>query len=119
MRNNIVKKIPKDFSNAFVAMTYQEQTDEDLKAVRREVAEEANKEILDFADVEPNPVQVIEEKSDVPVQEVIIEDKKEVKEEILTEAIEENSKELEQNELDLDMVPPHISAKEDTPPWLR
>lgn len=119
MRNNIVKKIPKDFSNAFVAMTYQEQTDEDLKAVRREVAEEANKEILDFADVEPNPVQAIEEKSDVPVHEVIIEDKKEVVEVVPTETIEENSKELEQNELDLDMVPPHISAKEDIPPWLR
>ena len=35
MRNNIVKKIPKNFENAYVAMQYQSQDDEVVKLVRK------------------------------------------------------------------------------------
>ena len=48
MRNNIVKKMPKDFGNAFVEMTYSEQTDEGLAQVRGEIAEHANSQDIDI-----------------------------------------------------------------------
>ncbi|MGV3267026.1 hypothetical protein [Cytobacillus pseudoceanisediminis] len=48
MRNNIVKKIPKDFGNAFVEMTYSETEDESYARHRREVNENANQELIDF-----------------------------------------------------------------------
>lgn len=44
MRNNVVRKIPKDFSNGFVAMTYQESTDDSYDRMRRDVTEQANQE---------------------------------------------------------------------------
>ncbi|MGX7386778.1 hypothetical protein ACWOF5_00910 [Carnobacterium divergens] len=119
MRNNIVKKIPKDFSNAFVAMTYQEQTDEELKAVRREVTEEANKEILDFPSDDSITKTVIEEHSNVPINEFVIEDKKEIVEENVTDASIEGDESTEQAALDLDMKPPHIAKSEELPSWLK
>ncbi|MGG1880158.1 hypothetical protein ABDI30_21660 [Paenibacillus cisolokensis] len=48
MRNNVVKKIPKDFGNAFVELTYTEATDETYKAVQQEIAEHANSEPIDI-----------------------------------------------------------------------
>jgi hypothetical protein len=53
MRNNAVKKIPKDFGSAFVELTYQEATDETYAEVQREIAENANGKVID---VEPEPV---------------------------------------------------------------
>jgi len=50
MRNNVVKKIPKDFGNAFIEMTYDEAEDDSYSRVRREVNEKANQELID---VEP------------------------------------------------------------------
>lgn len=47
MRNNIVKKIPKDFGNAYVALAYQEVADEDYREVKREIEENANSEVID------------------------------------------------------------------------
>lgn len=52
MRNNIVKKIPKDFGNAFVEMTYDQAEDETLAKHMGEVREHANQELLD---IEPEP----------------------------------------------------------------
>lgn len=63
MRNNVVKKIPKDFGNAFVEMTYSEAEDDSLARHRREVNENANQELLDF--------EVIEEQSSGQAEEVI------------------------------------------------
>lgn len=48
MRNNVVKKIPKDFGNAFVEMTYEEAEDDSYSRVRREVNEHANQELIDI-----------------------------------------------------------------------
>lgn len=48
MRNNVVKKIPKDFGNAFVELTYQEAADESYAEVQREIAEHANSEPIDI-----------------------------------------------------------------------
>ncbi|WP_231571663.1 hypothetical protein [Gordoniibacillus kamchatkensis] len=53
MRNNIVKKIPKDFGNAFIEMIHSEATDDSMAAARREVEQNANKEVID---VQSNPV---------------------------------------------------------------
>lgn len=54
MRNNIVKKIPKDFGNAFVEMTYHDTTDDTAAQARQEIAQNANREIIDI-DPEPTP----------------------------------------------------------------
>jgi len=48
MRNNVVKKIPKDFGNAFIEMTYAENADETLAQANREIAEHANSEVVDI-----------------------------------------------------------------------
>ncbi|MCR6116602.1 hypothetical protein HXA31_19940 [Salipaludibacillus agaradhaerens] len=50
MRNNVAKKIPKDFSNSFVSMQYEKTTDETYKQVKQEIEDNANQE---FIDVEP------------------------------------------------------------------
>jgi len=54
MRNNVVKKIPKDFGNAFVSMTYDDAADDDYKRVRKEINENANQELLDFEPSAPD-----------------------------------------------------------------
>ncbi|MCQ2010574.1 hypothetical protein NOM01_11155 [Sporolactobacillus sp. STSJ-5] len=46
MRNNIVKKIPKDFGNALIQMSY-EETDGETSRVRKEIATNANRETID------------------------------------------------------------------------
>ncbi|MBT9730042.1 hypothetical protein GPK35_13245 [Enterococcus faecalis] len=56
MRNNIVKKIPKNFENAYVAMQYQSQDDEVVKLVRKDVTEQTAQEVFDF-DEEPSEVK--------------------------------------------------------------
>jgi len=48
MRNNIVKKIPKDFGSAFIEMTYAESSDETLAQANREITEYANGEVIDI-----------------------------------------------------------------------
>ncbi|WP_051384736.1 hypothetical protein [Sporolactobacillus laevolacticus] len=53
MRNNIVKKIPKDFGNAVIQMSYEESTDGEASRVRKEIAENANRETIDVEVSEP------------------------------------------------------------------
>ncbi|MCL6443146.1 MAG: hypothetical protein K6T83_06780 [Alicyclobacillus sp.] len=48
MRNNVVRKIPKDFGNAFVEMIHNEATDETYTLVREEIAANANREPIDI-----------------------------------------------------------------------
>lgn len=60
MRNNIVKKIPKNFENAYVAIKYQEQEDEVVKSVRKDVTEHSNTEVIDFTN-EQDQKEVTEE----------------------------------------------------------
>ncbi|WP_373896352.1 hypothetical protein [Virgibacillus sp. CBA3643] len=54
MRNNIVKKIPKDFGNAYTGFVYNE-TSSESENVRKEVNENANGEVIDiqYDDSEP------------------------------------------------------------------
>ncbi len=47
MRNNIVKKIPKDFSNALIATTYMNASDDTSSAVAAEIEENASSEMID------------------------------------------------------------------------
>ncbi|MGN7403500.1 hypothetical protein ACTHO0_27010 [Cytobacillus praedii] len=79
MRNNVVKKIPKDFGNAFVEMTYSESEDESLARVRKEINENANQELIDVETQNnnevPQKVEVIEKDS----EPVIIDQKEEAK----------------------------------------
>lgn len=55
MRNNVVKKFPKDFGNAYVAMKYQEQDDEVLSGVRKYVTENTAIETYDFEEETQDP----------------------------------------------------------------
>lgn len=57
MRNNIVKKIPKDFGSAFIEMLHSEATDESFASVRQEINENANRQVIDIEPVKtPEPV---------------------------------------------------------------
>ncbi|WP_374019044.1 hypothetical protein ABU162_04655 [Paenibacillus thiaminolyticus] len=60
MRNNIVKKIPKDFGNALVEMVYTDTSDESYAAVQNEIAERANGEIIDVDPIPERPVHSTE-----------------------------------------------------------
>ncbi|MFF2016258.1 hypothetical protein [Paenibacillus sp. NPDC058177] len=53
MRNNVVKKIPKDFNSAYVEMLHDEVNDPDYAGVRREINENANTELLDVTVASP------------------------------------------------------------------
>lgn len=53
MRNNIVKKIPKQFSNGLMATQFAEHTDDHIDEVRKDVTENANMEVIE-GDVEEN-----------------------------------------------------------------
>ena len=70
MRNNITKKYPKNFENAYVAMTYEEATNEDMKRLKKDVTESAN--IIEFEDVivheEPATLDQSDETREEPVQ---------------------------------------------------
>ncbi|WP_181586636.1 hypothetical protein [Paenibacillus taichungensis] len=66
MRNNVVKKIPKDFGNALVELTYTEATDDSYNEVQREIAERANTEPIDIS---PPPGQPGEENDQQPDSE--------------------------------------------------
>jgi hypothetical protein len=48
IRNNIVKKYPKDFSNAYIQDVYETATDDTYRAVKAEIAEHAGKEVIDI-----------------------------------------------------------------------
>ncbi|VDG23697.1 hypothetical protein [Lactiplantibacillus mudanjiangensis] len=65
MRNNIVKKIPKDFSNGLVVQSYEATTNESLKQARRDVTESANQ--IDFDEAVEQPEAAPE--SEAPVIE--------------------------------------------------
>lgn len=54
MRNNVVKRIPKDFGNAFVELVHSEATDPAYAEIRGEIAENANGQVIDveFSSVE-------------------------------------------------------------------
>lgn len=60
MRNNVAKKVPKDFSNAFVSMQYENATDDTYKQVRQEISENANQEPIDVEIEEEEPSSVNE-----------------------------------------------------------
>ena len=53
MRNNIVKKIPKDFGVALVEMSYEDSTNDYQERVRKDVTEHANQEVIDIVHDEP------------------------------------------------------------------
>jgi hypothetical protein len=58
IRNNIVKKIPKDFGSAFVEMIHSEAIDPEVAEARREIIENANSEVID---IEPQVVHASEQ----------------------------------------------------------
>ncbi|MBU5672681.1 hypothetical protein [Paenibacillus brevis] len=60
MRNNAVKKIPKEFSNAFVELVHDRASDGEYSSVREEIAERANREPIDITP-EPEATRTPEE----------------------------------------------------------
>lgn len=75
MRNNITKKYPKDFENAYVAMNYEEATDENVKSMRKDVTESANS--IEF---EPEVIEPDTPNYDVETGEINDEQKEPVQE---------------------------------------
>lgn len=79
MRNNIVKRIPKDFGLSFRELSYEESSNDSEERARKDVTEHANREELDFIDyeevesqeetAEPEENQVVEEKNNPDHQE--------------------------------------------------
>lgn len=67
MRNNVVKKIPKNFENAYVAMKYQEQDDEIVSSVRKDVTEHTASEPFDFDETvqESDNSEIVSEEPEV------------------------------------------------------
>lgn len=59
MRNNIVKKIPKDFGNAFVRECF-DNMDENYRALRDEIAQHGNREALDFPEDRQEAVELVD-----------------------------------------------------------
>ncbi len=50
IRNNIVKKIPKNFGNAYIEMTYWENDDKTIAETNRQISQYANSEVIDITD---------------------------------------------------------------------
>lgn len=69
MRNNVVKKIPKDFRSSFIAMEYNNATDDSYESMRRDVTEEANQtdfdEVTNVKEIEHEPEVTTEEPDEV------------------------------------------------------
>ncbi len=64
MRNNIVKKIPKDFGNAFVTLIAHETPETEEVRVRKEIYDNANTELIDFPSEQvESKIEPIEEKT--------------------------------------------------------
>lgn len=59
MRNNITKKIPKDFGNAYVASQYDETVDEDYARIRKDITEQANTIPIDIMPEQPTLQQQV------------------------------------------------------------
>ncbi|NLH02507.1 MAG: hypothetical protein GX488_11665 [Clostridiales bacterium] len=57
MRNNIVKKIPKDFSNAYIASAYMNAADDTRSAITAEIEENANSTLIDvdYSEIPTDP----------------------------------------------------------------
>ena len=53
MRNNIVKRIPKDFGVALVELSYEDSVNDYEERVRKDVTEYANQEVIDIVHDEP------------------------------------------------------------------
>ncbi|MDN4617640.1 hypothetical protein QCD85_05990 [Paenibacillus sp. PsM32] len=54
MRNNVVKKIPKDFGNFLIERSYQEASDETLRELKKEIAQHANQTVIDVEPLTPS-----------------------------------------------------------------
>lgn len=58
MRNNAIKKIPKDFGNGAMETMFEETTDEAYRAASREIQDHANREMIDVQ-VDTNTGEVL------------------------------------------------------------
>lgn len=97
MRNNTVKKIPKDFGNAYIEMTYDDAAEETASYVRKEISENANKETIDLDDSQYTTVDESEEKE--PVK------KNDSKEDTNPKKNENNNKDNDLNQMSIEEDP--------------
>lgn len=89
MRNNIVKRIPKDFGVALVEMSYEDSTTDYEERIRKDVTEHANTEVLDIID-HPDIEEEEEKETNQPEPEETPEEQPEP--EIIDEEIKEHAK---------------------------
>ena len=102
MRNNAIKKIPKDFGHGLIETTYNEVTDETAKEVRREIAERANRETID---IEAEPVEEPQERTRPqrrqepdPESKPEAEQEQEAEQETETESVQEETEQASETE---------------------
>lgn len=77
MRNNVTKRIPKDFGNAYVEMNYEASVDESYAATRQEILDNANDEIIDVDFEDDSSSQDTDQQPDYQEPEDIPEPKSE------------------------------------------
>lgn len=65
MRNNAIKKFPKNFGSSYAAQIYNELSDETVASTSREIAENANKG--DFVEVNFTPAETHEDAPQQPI----------------------------------------------------
>jgi len=100
MRNNVVKRIPKDFGSHFVQSQYDETTDETYREAQREIEQNANKEVLDFDDenIEDAEFTEIEQSVDKETGE-ILQSEQEKEQKLTAEQIAQDMEQQEQANL--------------------
>lgn len=74
MRNNIVKKIPKEFDNGIAQIKYEETTNDSFKEARRDITDNANQEPFETAIEQTNESIPTEQKKEEPIEPTTAQD---------------------------------------------
>ena len=103
MRNNVVKKIPKDFGSAFAELTYDETVNSD-ENYRQEIKDNANGEILDVEVVNDDEIEQEQPQQEEPQaqsqsEEVESNEPQQESDEDIYQAVEEEAEQEEQMSL--------------------
>lgn len=96
MRNNIVKRIPKDFGVALVEMSYEDSVNDYEERVRKDVTEYANQEVIDIVHDEPEEVEFEEIENDKQQEQ-----QKEAEQE--QEQLQQEQQELQMEQVSMDL----------------
>ena len=100
MRNNIVKRIPKDFGVALVEMSYEDSVNDYEERVRKDVTEYANQEVIDIVHDEPDEPEEVEE---VEFEEIENDDQQQKETEQVQEQPQQEQQEQKTEQVSMDL----------------